>query len=251
MEWSLTERVDSSLCFRLAKNLAEFWKWRGFLEEGRGRFAKILATPGLTGLTLERAQLLYHNAWLAFHQGDEIALRSLLEESRAIFEKLGPQGLSGKSDVLNSLATTEFKFGNARIAVEHARQALAIVDEIDHPEGVFFSNYMMGIALGRLGKYEPAWNYLETALVLSQRIGRYNCDLLQDMGELAVRQGDPEKGKVYLERGLKLAEEARDKWVMGMALGALGWAEIKLGNYQTGEATFGKKPVHPAGDRRQ
>ena len=104
------------------------------------------------------------------------------------------------------------------------------MDEIDHPEGVFFSNYMLGIALGRLGEYEPAWNYLETALVLSQRIGRYNCDLLQDMGELAVRQGDPEKGKVYLERGLKLAEEARDKWVMGMALGALGWAEIKLGN---------------------
>jgi predicted ATPase/DNA-binding CsgD family transcriptional regulator len=230
--WSLTDRVDSSLCFRLAKNLAEFWKWRGFLEEGRAHFSKILARPGLTGLSRERAELLFQDAWLAFHQGDVQAVRSLLEQSKAIFEKLGPEGLRGKSDVLNTLATTEYKFGEARIALEHARKALEIVDEIDHPEGVFFSNYMMGISLGRLGEYELAWKYLETALLVSKRIGRFNSDLLHDMGELAVRQGDYEKGKDYLERSLRQAEEARDKWVMGMALGTLGWADLMKGNYE-------------------
>jgi predicted ATPase/DNA-binding CsgD family transcriptional regulator len=232
LEWSLTDRVDSSLCYRLAINLGEFWYWRGLLEEGRGRFEKILAKPGLTGLTRERAVLLYRVAWLAFNQGDEQAVRSLLEQSKAIFEKLGPEGLSGNSDALNSLATVEYKFGEARIAVEYARKALEIVDEIDHPEGVFFSNYMMGISLGRLGEYELAWKYLETSLLLSQRIGRYYSDLLQSMGELAVRQGDCEKGKYYLERSLRLAEEAREKWVMGMTLGTLGWAELKQGNHE-------------------
>ncbi len=240
MEWSLTARVDSSFCFRLAKNLCEFWRWRGFLEEGRSRFAKILAKPGLTGLTRERAELLYQVAWLAFHQGDEKAVRSLLEQSKAIFEKLGPEGLAGKSNVLNSLAAAEYKFGEARIAVEYARKAKEIEDGIDHPEGVFFSNYMLGISLGRLGEYELAWKHLETSLLLSQRIGRYYSDLLHDMGELAIRQGDYEKGNDYLERSLRLAEEAREKWVTGMALGTLGWADLKKGNNNQASRYLGR-----------
>ena len=240
LEWSLTDRVDSSLCFRLSRQLGEFWQWRDFLEEGRGLFEKILVRPGLTELTRERADLLYRNAWLAFHQGDEQAVRSFLEQSKAIYEKLGPQGMPGESDVLNSLATTEYKFGEARIAVEHARKALKIVEKIDHPEGVFFSNYMMGISLGRLGEHELAWKYLETALLLSQSIGRYYSDLLHDMGELAVRQGDYEKGKAYLERSLRLAEDAKDKWVMGMALGTLGWADLDQGEYKQARKYLGR-----------
>ena len=240
LEWSLADRVDSSLCFRLAWQLGEFWKWRGFLLEGRAQFEKILSRPGLTGPTRERAELLFHNAWLAFNQGDDRAVRSLLEQSKEIYEKLGPEGLRGESDVLNSLAATEYKFGEARIAVEHARKALDIVEKIDHPEGVFFSNYMLGISLGRLGEYEQAWKHLETSLLLSQSIGRYYSDLLHDMGELAVRQGDYEKGIDYLERGLRLAEEAKFTWVGGMALGTLGWAYLKQGKYKQARQYFGR-----------
>jgi hypothetical protein len=59
LDWSLTDRVDSSLCFRLAWQLGEFWKWRGFSAEGRAYFERILAKPGLSGSTRERAELLY------------------------------------------------------------------------------------------------------------------------------------------------------------------------------------------------
>jgi tetratricopeptide (TPR) repeat protein len=60
------------------------------------------------------------------------------------------------------------------------------------------------------------------------------------MGELAVCQGDCEKGKAYLERGLRLAEEAKDKWVAGMALGTLGWAYLKQGEYKQARQYLGR-----------
>ncbi len=92
LDWSLTDSVDSSLCFLLAEQLREFWNTRGFLDEGRARFAKILNRPEFTELTIERANLLIDLAWFAINQSDNLAGRALLEQSQAIFERLQPEG---------------------------------------------------------------------------------------------------------------------------------------------------------------
>jgi len=233
LEWSMTSSTDNTFCFRLLKQLGVFWKARGFLDEGRQRFSTVLTRSGASALTLERAELLCQSAWLATYQSDILAALSLLEESRAIFRQLHPAGIRGEADVLICLAAIEIDSGEARIAVDHAQKALEIAAEIDFPKGIIGAHHLMGVALGHLGEYEPAWKHLEASLSLVRKIGSpLNITIFQNLGELAVRQGDYRKGKTYLEEGLRLALEAKDKWEIGANLGTQGWIALRLGDFE-------------------
>jgi len=56
--------------------------------------------------------------------------------------------------------------------------------------------------------------------------------LLQSHGELAIWQGDYEKGRAYLEESLKLAREAKEKWMIGVTLGTQGWIALRLEEFE-------------------
>ena len=232
LEWSLSASVDRQLCFRLAMPLGEFWDWRGYLDEGRDSFSKVLTKPGFSDLSLERAELLFQNAWFAIYQSDIQGGLPLLEESRSIYRKLHPQGMRGEADVLNSLASIEIDSGEARDALKHAQMALEIAEEINYLQGVSWAHHMLGVALGHLGEYEPAWKHLETSLELNTRVGRSSISLLSNLGELAVRQGDDEKGMGYLQQSLELARQAKDKWNIAANLGTQGWIALRQGNIE-------------------
>jgi predicted ATPase/DNA-binding CsgD family transcriptional regulator len=226
LDWSLNEQIDPALCYRLARQLGDFWEHHGFLDEGRARFAKILARPGATETSLEIADLLFQYAWFAVYQSDHQAGRRLLEQSRAMFERLHPQGISSEVNVLNSLAAIEIDSGEASIARDYAQKALEVANRNDYPYGASFSHHLLGVALGHLGEYDPAWKHMQASLAINSKINRGSMSLYHNMGELAVRQGDYEKGKVYLQHGIQLTEEAGDKWNLAAALGTLGWVEL-------------------------
>ncbi len=234
LEWSLNSSVDKAISFRLLKQLGVFWESRGFLDEGRKRLLAVLARPETSALTLERAELLFQLAWLAIYQSDILASMPLLEESRAIFQQFHPAGLIGEADVLNSLAAIEIDNGEARIALEYAQKALKIALEINYPIGVNWAHHLLGVALGHLGEYDRAWKHLELAAISHTRkrgMPSY-ISLLQSHGELAIWQGDYEKGRAYLEESLKLAREAKEKWMIGVTLGTQGWIALRLGEFE-------------------
>lgn len=230
LEWSLNSSVDRGISFRLLKQLGLFWELRGFLDEGRQRLTAVLTRSEESALTLERAELLFQSAWLAIYQSDILAGKPLLEESRAIFRQFHPAGLRGEADVLNSLAAIEIDSGEAEIALEYAQKALEIATEIGDPIGVNWAHHMMGVALGHLGEFDPAWKHLEAALVsFSRKRGMPSyISLVQSHGELAAWQGDYEKADAYLEQSLRLAREAKDKWMIGAILGTQGWIALRL-----------------------
>jgi non-specific serine/threonine protein kinase len=232
LEWSLANPVDSTLTVRLLRQLGRFWKDRGYLEEGRQRLSAFLARPEASAPTAERAELLCESAWLATYQSDIQAAKPLLEESLKIFRQLHPVGMRGEVDVLINLASIEIDGGDARIAVEHTQKALEFSERIDYPGGVSGAHHLMGVALGQLGDYEQAWKHFESSLLVDRTIGRpVHINLLQNMGELAVRKGEYEKGKAYLEESLQLAIEAKQKWDIGANLGTQGWAALCLGEF--------------------
>jgi predicted ATPase/transcriptional regulator with XRE-family HTH domain len=242
LEWSLTSYTDRTICFRLLKQLSLFWESRGFLDEGRKRLSAALTIPEASALTLERAELLFQSAWLAIYQSDLLAGLPLLEESRTIFRQLHPMGLSGEADVLNSMAAIEIDNGDARIALKHAQKALEIATEINYPIGVNWAHHMLGVALGHLGEYDQAWKHLEAAVHSHNRkrgMPSY-ISMLQSQGELAVWQGDYEKGKPYLEKSLRLAREAKDKWMIGAILGTQGWIALRLREFERVRQLFGE-----------
>lgn len=230
LEWSLTSGVERDISFRLLKQLGVFWELRGFLDEGRQHLTAVLTKPEESALTLERADLLFQSAWLAIYQSDIMAGKPLLEESRTIFRQFHPAGLRGEADVLNSLAAIEIDNGEASIALEYAQKALEIATEISDPMGVNWAHHMMGVALGHMGEYDQARKHLEAALVSYNRkrgMPSY-ISLLQSHGELAVWQGDYAKAAAYLEKSLRLAREAKDKWMIGVILGTQGWIALRL-----------------------
>ena len=234
LEWGLTSSGDWALSFRLLKQLGVFWESRGFLDEGRKRLLAVLARPETSAPTLERAELLFQLAWLAVYQSDILASMPLLEESRAIFQQFHPAGLIGEADVLNSLAAIEIDNGEARIALEYAQRALEIALEINYPIGVNWAHHLLGVALGHLGEYDRAWKHLEAAAISHTRkrgMPSY-ISLLQSHGELAIWQGDYEKGRAYLEESLKLAREAKEKWIIGVTLGTQGWIALRLEEFE-------------------
>jgi len=231
LDWSLNEQVDPALCFRLARQLGDFWQHRGFLDEGRARFAKIFARPGAAETSLEIADLLCQYAWFSIWQSDIQAGRPILEQSRAMFERLHQQGMPGEVDVLNSLAAIENDSGEARLALEHAQKALEIADKIDYMAGISSAHHMAGVSLGHLGEYESAWGQLEASLALNSKLNRGSAGLYNNMGELAIRQGEYEKSMGYLTLCIQLAEETGDQWDLAAALGTLGWVELIQGEY--------------------
>jgi predicted ATPase/DNA-binding CsgD family transcriptional regulator/Flp pilus assembly protein TadD len=240
LEWSLADEVDSAFSIRLAIRLGEYWDWRGFFDEGRHLLSAVLARLEDTAPTLEHAELLYQNAWLAIYQSDVPAGVSLLEESRMIFSKFHPQGLRGEVDVLNSLAAVEIDSGDSRIAVDHAQRALEIASEIDYPIGITHAHHMLGVALGHIGDFEGAWKHLETSLAMNPSVGRSSISVLHNLGELAVRQGDFEKAKPFLDESIRSAEEAKDKWNLGAALGTLSWAALRQGDFAQARRHLGE-----------
>jgi predicted ATPase/transcriptional regulator with XRE-family HTH domain len=241
LEWSLARGVDYTLSFRLLKQLGIFWKVRGFLDEGRLILSAFLARPGASDMTVERAWLLCQHAVLAGLQSDVRAALPLLEESRAIYKQLQPAGMDGEVDVLTNLAVLEIDSGEAKIALEHAQNALAIAVEIDYPRGVRSAHHVLGVALGHLGQYEQAAEHLEASLELDRKMGGLmNITLILNLGELAVRQGDYAKAKALLQDGLIKAIEAKDKWEIGANLGTQAWIALLLGEFEQARQLLGE-----------
>jgi predicted ATPase/transcriptional regulator with XRE-family HTH domain/Tfp pilus assembly protein PilF len=232
LEWSLTNHIDSALSLRLATKLGVFWDFRGFLGEGRERLSAVLAKPGAEALSQERADLLYELAWLAIYQGDILAGMPLLEECHKIYKQLQPAEKRGEARVLSSLAAIEIDNGEAGIALEHAQKALETASEASDPYSICFAHHMLGLALGHLGEYDRAWDHLEISLAIGQKIGRSSIPILQNLGEVAVRQGNDEKGKQYVEQALGLATQAKDRWNIASALGTLGWIALRQAEFE-------------------
>jgi predicted ATPase/DNA-binding CsgD family transcriptional regulator len=240
IELSLAIGGDCSSYYRLVIRLGKFWEWRGYFDEGRDRFSEILSHPEFAGETLERAWLLYQYGWFATFQSDHLKARESLEQSRKIFIKIGPDARQGEVDVLTGLAVIEIDSGESEVGFEHAREALELSEELDYIDGIILAHHLMGVCLGQLNDFEPAWEHLETAHALKNEFEQPGINLLQNMGELALRQGDFDKSQGYLERSLALSEKAGDKWNMAAALGTRGWIALRRRDFAQMREFLGK-----------
>ncbi len=78
----LLEHGDSEASLRLTAALWMFWRQHGDFAEGRRWLRQALSQEG--GSTAARAEALWGAAWLAYHQGDYVAMRTLADEHLAL-----------------------------------------------------------------------------------------------------------------------------------------------------------------------
>lgn len=212
LSWFL-ERGDLEKALRLGAALYSFWHTRGYLQEGREWFQKLLATPG--GSASVRAKVLHRAGMLAFRTGDQAATRALFEEGLKIAREVGDK----RQIVANLLGLgrlVALRQGNHAAGHRLFDEGLAIARELgDRPsEG---SAIHCLAALARLeGDQERAVAFYKESLTLHRDLGDERAVAMEqlNLGFMAFHQGDTHSATGLFEDSLRSSYERGDKYIM-------------------------------------
>jgi predicted ATPase/DNA-binding CsgD family transcriptional regulator len=193
--WSSEEEAEGETGLRLAGALSWFWFHREYWSEWRRWLDAALATQESTGrprVAAVRAKALSGAGFLNWMQGDQLAARSQLEESVALWRELGDkQGLAQALRFLSGSFESQGEYALARPLAEES------VDLFRQGEDKF------GLAI-----------------------------TLSRLGITALAQGDHAAARAYLEEGVAISREIEDDWALALALRNLGIGAFRLGDYE-------------------
>ena len=252
---------DGERGLQLACAVARFWLVRGYLAEGRGWFAKLLAV-GSNVIAATRARALNWSGILAWKQGDYPAADAFYEQSIAIRRELGDR--KGVGAVLNNQGLLAYEQGDYRsarllhedslsidrelgdrwgIAVslihlaslamiqgDHVSaralndESLAIFRELDDRTHVANAIRSLGNLHSRLGDHDAARALYDESLAICRDLGDRSgiAGALHGLGVTARHGGDPAQASALLQESLRIYRELRDREATAKALGSLG-----------------------------
>jgi len=234
LEWSRLSPGKGPEGLRLAAAYAQFWRLRGFHNEGRARLETALAASDRKIRKRTRAMALLWAANLAYLQSDYEATRALAKEGLIISKTLGPAGAPGIAKALDILGEMATEIGDYEAAGPLLEEALRIYEEIGDTRGSADMRMQLGWAAMREGNYGRAATWLVQALRLFRLLDETALIAigLGGLGELAVRQGRYEEALALLDESLALRRELDNPWGIASALGTLGWIALLLRDYR-------------------
>jgi predicted ATPase/class 3 adenylate cyclase/DNA-binding CsgD family transcriptional regulator len=229
LDWSQLDdhRVQSGL--RLAGAAGVYWQLHNHQIEGRRRLHTILAHPAAQTGNAPRAKALYRLGVLAFYQSDYPTVRSLLNESLAIWRAQQEPDRRGIALALEMLAETQSETGDLVGATPIYEEALRLFKEVGYLVGIGDTIKMLGWSAMRLGDYERADQLLSDGLQACRQSGDplHITYALAGLGELAVRRGQFKRADELLRESLETSRSIGDKWGTAAALGSLGWLALE------------------------
>jgi tetratricopeptide (TPR) repeat protein len=234
LEWSQTVDATGETGLRLVAALWELWDHRGYWTEGRGWTEKALVRAAGLGRTAARAKALSGAGEMAWHQGDDAAGRSLLEESIAIWRELGTAQRQerGLADALNHLGWVAGV--QARYAEQRSLQteSLAIWREIGDRWGIAESLLGLGMLARGDGARAAARALFEESRVLAREAGKRRgaANALSNLAALAYEEDDLGTARSLYEESLALRRELGEQWGIAFSLRDLGCVALALGN---------------------
>lgn len=242
LSWSLkTSRIEEGL--RLAIALYEFWRRRGYVQQGLDWYEQLLAQADENISLVVQAKAFTGAANLAMLSGNTSATIDYARKAGALGQASGDQQQSNIGVALMSLANmansvrtagdyqTAFKMG------ETAVQLLRKSGEV----------YLLGLVLimhagtaMALGRYDAVHSLLNEALKLSRQAGdSYRIALILNfLGDLARCEEDFAGAKPHYENSITLFRELDAKWDLASVLQNLGHTCLHLGDVTRGHALF-------------
>ncbi len=228
LSWFLG-RGDLEKALRLGAALYSFWHTRGYLQEGREWYQRLLAAPG--GLASIRAKALHRAGMLAFRTGDEAAARALFEEGLMTGREVGAK---------RQIAATLLGLGR-----------LVALRQGDHPEGHRLFDESLAIArelgdrrsegmaihclaaLARLeGDQARAVALYTESLTLRRELGDSQGVAVEqlNLGFMAFHRGDTDAAGRLFAESLRSSHEQGDKYVMPPNLVGFAGVAAKAGD---------------------
>ena len=229
LRWLIAQDA-SATAVRLAGALGQFWQVRRYFREGRQWLEETLALRP-EAPDAARARALEYLGTLTWHQGEHAAARSTLEESRALFERLGER--RNYAVVLRNLGMIALH----QEAPDYARatalfeECLALRRTLDFQHGV--ANSLNDLALVALeqGEYALARRYLEDGLGHARALGaeRLIAVFLVNLGVIELMDGEDEQTQALFIETLQRAILPEDSLVVAYALAGLAGLASRAG----------------------
>lgn len=208
-EWA-QERGDPSFGVRLAGALAEFWRTRGHLTEGRLRLVTALATAP-DAPPRARRKALAGAGLLASYQGDYGLGESYLREALAVAREHGDR--EGMAVVLTWLGTNAYGAGDLAEAEANIEEALALRRALGDEQGVAVAlNALGGVAHFR-GDLDRALAMFTESLEIKQRQGNDNAIAvaLTNIGLVERDAGRADDASAAFDRAIAIWERSGDR----------------------------------------
>ena len=209
LEWA-TQEGDGTFALRLAGALAEFWRTRGHLTEGRLRLAAALAI-GDEAPSAVRRKALAGAGLLASYQGDYTLGDSYLREALAVADLDGDD--EARATILNWLGTNAYGGGNLDEAETFIAEAVAIRRRLDDSAGIATALNALGGVYHFRGDLDRARETFAESLALKQELGNPNgiAVSLTNLGLVERDAGRPDVAVKAFEEAIAIWERTGDR----------------------------------------
>ena len=201
---------EGAFLLRMTGALAEYWRSRGRLAEGRMRLDAALRI-GPPDRTADRARALHGAGVLASSQSDYGRATTLFDEALAIRLELGRLDEAAAS--LNHLAMIGLDTGDLDAAERHCRQGLEIRRSLADEASVAASLNTLGGILQFGGRNEEAAELLGESAAIRRRLGD-EAGVSVSIGNLALvarDQGDLDAAESMLRESIATRERLGDR----------------------------------------
>jgi predicted ATPase/class 3 adenylate cyclase len=246
LAWSQTAAASVDVGARLAGALHWFWYIRGYKGEGRAWLervlqhstsaaaparAKVLCGAGRLQSDLWRANTLFEQALALWRElGDKRGMadallflgrvvrlqdeyersEKLVEESLALFQE--QQIMWGVVWSLLSLADVALDQGDPAQALGPVEEALALTQSLGDTYGNMWARCLRGRLAHLQGDLELAATLLEESLAWLRYMGSPSrFEILNDLGQVALDQGDADRAAALFGESLKLSWEPENE----------------------------------------
>jgi predicted ATPase/DNA-binding SARP family transcriptional activator len=218
------------------------WDMRGYYNEVRSWFDKIRVLGECANYPEVYARLLNHLGRFAADFDRRPDADSILEESRAIWLRLGSRGEQGLADVLCFLGMDAQHKGNLDQAESLYKKSLAVAQKCNHQRIIAGSMCFLGQIEQQRGQTESAHSLYKQSLELSRRTG----DLLLisisggNLGDLFLEQGNYEKARLLFDQAVEINEKLQFRFGLAHTWINLGDLHRREGDYAQAEECLEK-----------
>jgi predicted ATPase/DNA-binding CsgD family transcriptional regulator/transcriptional regulator with XRE-family HTH domain len=228
LQWLLDRRpAGDRSAIKLCNALGDFWRLRGYRDEGVGWLRRALASAG-TSEDLDVAAAHLHLGHL--EHGDPTAMRFHYETSLAIFRLLGhDQGVAGLSTCLAMVAEQTGRYNEA---ATHLAESLKIFRALGDRNGIAQSHYHLGTLGRKQGDLDGARRHLAEARNIWERLGDgvYVAYAVIELGRICRVERRYIEASDLLEWSLQRLQQSGVTAGQGLARYELGLAALLAGH---------------------
>jgi predicted ATPase/class 3 adenylate cyclase len=218
--------VDNAL--RLTTALWVFWEARRGAEGRHMLEASLAHTAGADRLLLARARFAAGHA--TFYEGDMRRARAMFDEAIPVFRELGDD--TWLALALTRLSWVEEDLGRTDQQVELALEALAVLERVTEAWARAETLNYAGTSLALGGEPSRGRGLLEEAraMYLAMGNGQRAGEVLNNLGWVAMVDGEFDLARGYYASNIEVARRVRDTSRLSHSLGNLALVEVLTGN---------------------